>query len=108
MSIFLLLFQKRFFPYKKLSNFQTIYISFFKKKRKNSKFWAESDLNQRRHTPADLQSAPVDHFGIGPSKKRRTLNNFYYKRETKKIQFSLFLLFWGEKKFLNIKEYHLI
>lgn len=90
MSIFSC-FKKDSFPYKKISNFQTISISFLKK-RKNSKFWAESDLNQRRRAPADLQSAPVDHFGIGP-KKKRTLNYFYYKRETKKNQFSFFAFF---------------
>lgn len=28
--------------------------------------WEERDLNPRRHKPADLQSAPVDHFGILP------------------------------------------
>ena len=28
--------------------------------------WAELDSNQRRRKPADLQSAPVDRFGIDP------------------------------------------
>lgn len=28
--------------------------------------WAELDSNQRRREPADLQSAPVDRFGIDP------------------------------------------
>ena len=30
--------------------------------------WAEQDSNLRRLTPADLQSAPVDRFGIDPMK----------------------------------------
>ena len=30
------------------------------------KVWAEQDSNLRRLTPADLQSAPVDRFGIDP------------------------------------------
>ncbi len=29
--------------------------------------WGEQDSNLRRHTPADLQSAPVGHFGISPN-----------------------------------------
>lgn len=28
--------------------------------------WAEKDSNLRRRKPADLQSAPVDRFGIDP------------------------------------------
>ena len=28
--------------------------------------WGEQDSNLRRHTPADLQSAPVGRFGISP------------------------------------------
>ena len=34
----------------------------------NSKLilWGEEDSNLRRHLPADLQSAPVGHFGISP------------------------------------------
>ena len=28
--------------------------------------WGEQDSNLRRHQPADLQSAPVDRFGISP------------------------------------------
>ncbi len=28
--------------------------------------WGEQDSNLRRHEPADLQSAPVGHFGISP------------------------------------------
>jgi hypothetical protein len=28
--------------------------------------WGEQDSNLRRHLPADLQSAPVGHFGISP------------------------------------------
>ena len=28
--------------------------------------WGEQDSNLRRHKPADLQSAPVDRFGISP------------------------------------------
>ena len=31
------------------------------------KMWGEQDSNLRRRTPADLQSAPVGHFGISPS-----------------------------------------
>ncbi len=30
------------------------------------KVWAEQDSNLRRRKPADLQSAPVDRFGIDP------------------------------------------
>jgi hypothetical protein len=30
--------------------------------------WGEQDSNLRRHQPADLQSAPVGHFGISPYK----------------------------------------
>ena len=30
------------------------------------KIWAELDLNQRRRTSADLQSAPINHSGIDP------------------------------------------
>lgn len=44
---------------------KTLY-SLHNKRKKIYKLWAESDLNQRRRAPADLQSAPVDHFGIGP------------------------------------------
>ena len=29
--------------------------------------WGEKDSNLRRRTPADLQSAPVGHFGISPT-----------------------------------------
>ena len=29
-------------------------------------WWGEKDSNLRRHEPADLQSAPVGHFGISP------------------------------------------
>ncbi len=29
--------------------------------------WGEQDSNLRRHTPADLQSAPVGRFGIPPA-----------------------------------------
>ena len=34
--------------------------------------WGEQDSNLRRRTPADLQSAPVGHFGISP----KIYNNF--------------------------------
>jgi hypothetical protein len=30
------------------------------------RLWGEEDSNLRRRTPADLQSAPVGHFGISP------------------------------------------
>ena len=33
------------------------------------KGWGEQDSNLRRRTPADLQSAPVGHFGISPRYK---------------------------------------
>jgi hypothetical protein len=33
---------------------------------KDEKWWRELDLNQRRHKPADLQSAPFSHSGIPP------------------------------------------
>lgn len=33
---------------------------------RNKKTWGEQDSNLRRHKPADLQSAPVGHFGISP------------------------------------------
>ena len=29
-------------------------------------YWAELDLNQRRQSPAELQSAPINHSGIDP------------------------------------------
>ena len=29
-------------------------------------WWGEEDLNLRRRTPADLQSAPIDRSGIPP------------------------------------------
>jgi hypothetical protein len=35
--------------------------------------WGEQDSNLRRHLPADLQSAPVDRFGISPQKQSPTL-----------------------------------
>jgi hypothetical protein len=34
---------------------------------KNKKWWRGNDLNIRRLTPADLQSAPFDHSGTTPS-----------------------------------------
>ena len=34
---------------------------------RNKKTWGEQDSNLRRHKPADLQSAPVGHFGISPT-----------------------------------------
>ena len=42
--------------------------------------WGEQDSNLRRHLPADLQSAPVGHFGISPLETeskflRHTLSN---------------------------------
>ena len=30
------------------------------------KWWGEEDLNLRRRSPADLQSAPFGHLGISP------------------------------------------
>ena len=33
---------------------------------KGAEWWAEHDSNMRRRKPADLQSAPVDRFGIDP------------------------------------------
>jgi hypothetical protein len=36
----------------------------------NNNSWGEEDSNLRRHTPADLQSAPVGHFGISPGTSR--------------------------------------
>ena len=35
---------------------------------RDTKMWEERDLNPRRYKPADLQSAPVGHFGILPIK----------------------------------------
>lgn len=29
--------------------------------------WVETDLNRRRHKPADLQSVPFDRFGTDPN-----------------------------------------
>jgi hypothetical protein len=34
------------------------------------KWWREKDSNLRRHTPADLQSAPFGHLGISPQSVR--------------------------------------
>lgn len=93
------------FSKRTISNFQTIFskdaqgISFFfgsgriskilgKKTLKEKKIWAESDLNQRRRAPADLQSAPVDHFGIGPffsifvyfTEKQKKIQSFHLER----------------------------
>ncbi len=31
------------------------------------KMWGEQDSNLRRRKPAELQSAPVGHFGISPN-----------------------------------------
>ena len=31
-----------------------------------NKWWGEEDLNLRRRSPADLQSAPFGHLGISP------------------------------------------
>jgi hypothetical protein len=31
------------------------------------RWWGEEDSNLRSHTTADLQSAPVGHFGISPN-----------------------------------------
>ena len=36
--------------------------------------WAEHDSNMRRRKPADLQSAPVDRFGIDPQFKKLSRN----------------------------------
>jgi hypothetical protein len=33
---------------------------------RNKDLWGEEDSNLRRRAPADLQSAPVGHFGISP------------------------------------------
>ena len=36
--------------------------------------WGKQDSNLRRRTPADLQSAPVGHFGISPKLINKELN----------------------------------
>ena len=36
--------------------------------------WGKQDSNLRRRTPADLQSAPVGHFGISPNLVNKELN----------------------------------
>src|ERR1035437_9105717 len=41
--------------------------------------WGEQDSNLRRHSPADLQSAPVGHFGISPLKQSLALKTHSYK-----------------------------
>lgn len=33
----------------------------------NKKMWGQMDSNHRRHSPADLQSAPFGRSGISPS-----------------------------------------
>ena len=38
-------------------------LSYFRNAKKK---WGEQDSNLRRRAPADLQSAPVGHFGISP------------------------------------------
>ena len=35
-------------------------------KNDGNKWWGEEDLNLRRRSPADLQSAPFGHLGISP------------------------------------------
>jgi hypothetical protein len=41
--------------------------------------WGEQDSNLRRHSPADLQSAPVGRFGISPFKQSFTPKTHIYK-----------------------------
>ena len=38
--------------------------------------WGEQDSNLRRHSPADLQSAPVGRFGISPLKQSLSLKTY--------------------------------
>src|SRR5512141_1149306 len=40
--------------------------------------WGEQDSNLRRHSPADLQSAPVGRFGISPIKQSISLKTYIY------------------------------
>ena len=42
---------------------------------KNSNFWAELDLNQRRYKPTNLQYVPFNHSGIDPLKNNKKLFN---------------------------------
>ena len=48
--------------------------------RRVTALWAGRDLNPRRRKPADLQSAPFDHFGTYPSLREtnRDLNPFLF------------------------------
>ncbi len=50
-------------------------LSYFRNKKINS-LWGEQDSNLRRRKSAELQSAPVGHFGISP----RIFNILYYKQ----------------------------
>ena len=45
------------------------------------RLWAERDSNPRRRKPADLQSAPVDRFGIDP-----IINIYLYYMNTPRCQ----------------------
>ena len=42
------------------------------------KKWGEKDSNLRRRAPADLQSAPVGHFGISPFSSIRSKNLYIF------------------------------
>ena len=42
------------------------------------KKWGEQDSNLRRRAPADLQSAPVGHFGISPFSSIRSKNLYMF------------------------------
>jgi hypothetical protein len=47
--------------------------------------WGEQDSNLRRHQPADLQSAPVGHFGISPSQTNRQNRSIRNLKKNKAI-----------------------
>src|SRR5512136_105499 len=43
-----------------------------------NKWWGEEDLNLRRRSPADLQSAPFGHLGISPPAPLTATLSFFW------------------------------
>jgi hypothetical protein len=58
--------------------------------------WGEQDSNLRRHQPADLQSAPVGHFGISPSQINRLSRSIMEIQNLKKEQSDIFASRWRD------------
>src|SRR5690349_23984287 len=44
-----------------------------------NKWWGEEDLNLRRRSPADLQSAPFGHLGISPPAPDRVTPRYFWR-----------------------------